>query len=144
MRQLLRETRRVKTCPKCPVVTTDFVSCCLASTRGELPGPSCSSFQPPHPPVSPVRQLACPSLAGGYAWGGRQDQYLKLLRRSETPHPSQSSSLAGTEYISASGCWRGVNNTFVRGPPPPPPTHERDRSGFIIASLDPCLSPIDL
>lgn len=44
---------------------------------------------------------------------GRRDRSLKLLQRPETP--SSLTLFLPRECISASGCWRGVNNTFVRG-----------------------------
>lgn len=94
------------------------------------------------PLVAPAAapQLACLSLAGGY----RQEAGIDTLSccrdlKPPVPHPPPQSSQVASVFRGLAA--HGVNNTFVRGGPAP---RERHRSGLIIGSLDPCLSPIDL
>lgn len=121
--------------------------CCLAPSQGaplihkhvsRIVPAILSLLKPPSHRASSRRatahQLACPSLAAGHAWDAGIDSLsccggLKPLIPHNLP-PSQEPSA----FRHPAARVKSIIHLSKAGLPPP--HHERDRSGFIIASLD--------
>lgn len=133
----------------CHVVAIDFV----LLRRGDWLPPSVTG-SPPHTEARLVqlfqRSASCSSRRASISLSvisrrlraGGWDRYFKLLQRPETPQPSVFYP-PPRRYRVYFGVWllmESIIHLSEAGLPP----RERERSGFIIGSLDPCLSPIDL